>query len=215
MSDQPAGPLAVLAGDIVRSSDLTTPALDAVFLSLSEADDALTRLQGFGARLTRFRGDGWQMVAAPRFAFRAALLARAAVRRTAKGRDTRLALAIGDVDRLGDTLGAAAGPAFLTSGRLLETLRGHRRMAAAGSDDMILGLADGIIAGWTAKQAEVAFGLLTDPGRTQEAVASHLNVSRQIVQRQADAARLWALDTALALWEESNVFELLSTKATE
>lgn len=202
MSDGLPGHLAVLTGDIVASSALSTKDLDDLFRALGEAADALATLQDIAPRLTRFRGDGWQMVAAPRLAFRAALVARAAVRAVAKGRDTRLALAIGEVDRLGARgLADAAGAAFLASGRLLDRLPAKRRMAAEGQLAIPLALSDGIVAGWTARQAEIALHLLSRPGRTRAAVADALGIAPQIVQRQADAARLWSIDAALELIE--------------
>lgn len=204
MSDGLPGQLAVLTGDIVASSTLSTTDLDALFGALGHAAEALAALQDTPPRLTRFRGDGWQMLAAPRFAFRATLVARAAVRAVAKGRDTRLALAIDGVERLGPQgLADAAGPAFLASGRLLDRLPSKRRMAAEGRLAMPIALADGIVAGWTARQAEVAFHLLSVPGRTRVAVAETMGIAPQIVQRQSDAARLWAVEAALALEEAS------------
>ncbi|KFI27824.1 hypothetical protein CG51_08470 [Haematobacter missouriensis] len=202
MSDGLPGRLAVLTGDIVASSALSTDDLDDLFRALGGAADSLAGLQDVVPRLTRFRGDGWQMVTVPRLAFRAALVARAAVRAVAKGRDTRLALAIGAVDRLdAHGLEDAAGAAFLASGRLLDRLPAKRRMAAEGHLAMSLALSDGIVAGWTARQAEIALHLLSHPGRTRAAVADALGIAPQIVQRQADAARLWAIEAALAVYE--------------
>ena len=192
--------VAVLTGDIVRSSALGGAELDAVFADLACGAAAVEALQGFPPRLTRFRGDGWQMVCAPGRALRCALLMRAAVRRGGKGRDTRLSLAIGPVDPLPVTLGGASGAAFVASGRGLETLRGRHRMVVDGAPALAVAipLADAIASGWTPAQAAVVFEMLRQPGRTQEAIAEKLGHSQQDIQKKATAAGFWAIEAAIS-----------------
>ncbi|MEP2843326.1 MAG: hypothetical protein ABJY39_00345, partial [Alphaproteobacteria bacterium] len=57
---------AIFTGDIVKSSAMSRAELDAVFARLEDAAEALTIWQGQPARMTRFRGDGWQMAVVPK-----------------------------------------------------------------------------------------------------------------------------------------------------
>jgi hypothetical protein len=187
---------AVFTGDIVKSSDLSAEALAATFDTLSEAADAIEAWQGASARLTRFRGDGWQMIVAPALTFRAALAVRAAVRKTGKGRNTRIAVAIGEAHVTGGDLSSAHGDAFTTSGHALDEMKRRPLMIAPSAGLALrisLTLADQIIAGWTPRQAEIALLLLPPDAPTQAEVADALDMTRQAVQKQAETSGLNAL----------------------
>lgn len=194
--------LAVLTGDIVASSRLGPDGLRTVFEALEAAAGRLRRWQGRSARLTRYRGDGWQAVAAPPLAFRAALALRAAVRATAKGHDTRIAVALGPGRIPGDTLADAEGPAFTASGRLLDGMPRRRRMsadAAALPLHVALTLADEIVSRWTVRQAEIAGAVLDAPGATQAELAARLGIAQQTLQGTLAAAGLDGLAEVAAL----------------
>ena len=64
-----------------------------------------------------------------------------------------------------------------------------------------LPLADEIVQGWTPKQAQVVQALLAPDAPTQEALAQTLGRSRQMTQKQADAAGITALLESCALYE--------------
>jgi hypothetical protein len=187
---------AVFTGDIVRSTDLGADALDDVFAALEGAAKAIALWPDSSTAFSRFRGDGWQMALPPVYTLRGALVMRAAVRMTGKGRDTRIGIGIGDGQLSGHDLGSADGPAFLHSGRALDAINRGPRMAVPDGPACLqtaVPLADRIAQGWTPKQAQVAYALLAPTPPTQDALAQTLGRSRQMTQKQADAAGITAL----------------------
>lgn len=195
--------LAVLTGDIVHSGRLPEGGLDEIFAHLSAAAVEISDWQSLPSRFTRFRGDGWQMMVEPRFALRAALCLRAAVRQSGKGRETRLAIGFGTGEIEGDTLANATGPAFEAAGHALDSMtRGPLMVAPNGPLALrsALPLADHIAQGWTVRQAEIAAALLHPARPSQENVAAQLGVRQQTIQEQADSSGILPLiDTCLML----------------
>lgn len=195
---------AVFTGDIVRSSDLEAGGLAEVFAVLKTAAQQIASWPDSTAPFARFRGDGWQMALPPRYALRGALTLRAAVRATGKGRDTRIGIGIGAGQLSGNDLAGADGPAFVQSGRALDTIKRQNLLAStdAGSALRIaLPLADRIAQGWTPKQAWIALHLLSPRPPTQHALATQLGTRRQLIQKQADAAGVAALSESCAAYE--------------
>lgn len=187
---------AVFTGDIVRSGDLGEQGLADVFEALEAAARDVAFWPESHSAFARFRGDGWQMALPARYALRAALTCRAAVRRTGKGRDTRIGIGLGAGTLDGTDLAAADGPAFVQSGRALDAIKRGPRMAAPDAPALLrtaLPLADVIARGWTAKQAQVVQALLSPAAPAQEDLAQAFGRSRQMVQKQAEAASLAAL----------------------
>lgn len=187
---------AVFTGDIVRSSDLEVGGLTEVFDALETQAQRIATWPDSTAPFLRFRGDGWQMALPPRYALRAALTLRAAVRSTGKGRDTRIGIGSGAGLMKDGNLAEADGPAFVQSGHALDTLKRSTRMAAPDGPMALriaLPLADEIAQGWTPKQAQVVQALLAPDAPTQDALAQTLGRSRQMTQKQADAAGIAAL----------------------
>lgn len=196
--------LAVFTGDIVRSSDLEAGGLTEVFDALEAQAMRIAQWPDSMAPFARFRGDGWQMALPPRYALRAALTLRAAVRSTGKGRDTRIGIGLGAGTMDGNDLAGADGPAFVQSGHALDALKRSPYMAAPDGPlplRIALPLADEIVQGWTPKQAQVVQALLAPDAPTQEALAQTLGRSRQMTQKQADAAGITALLESCALYE--------------
>ncbi|MCR8825601.1 hypothetical protein [Pseudosulfitobacter koreensis] len=190
--------LAVLTGDIVKSSTLPAGGLAQIFDGLDAAAAALSGWQDQAPHLTRARGDSWQAVCAAPFAFRAALAFRAGVRMTGKGHDTRIGLAIGDgtVNGTGTDLADADGPAFVASGRALDEMARTARLStnlAPATLRAALPLADHISSRWTVRQAQIALASLAVPTPTQDALADHFEVSRQTIHRLQDTAGIRAL----------------------
>ncbi len=182
---------AVLTGDIIKSSQLPEGGLDLIFKNLQSVADTIELWQGTPAYLTRNRGDGWQMVADPRFALRATFAARAAVRMTDRRFDTRIALAIGAGTITGTDLSNAAGPAFTKSGQSLENMPKKRTFSVAphgGTHSLILRLAEEIIARWTDTQAGLALRALAPNRPTQSELAAQMGITQQSVQQSLDAS---------------------------
>lgn len=198
--------LAVFTGDIVRSSDLGARGLSNVFTALEAAAQSIARWPDSMAPFARFRGDGWQMALPPHYALRAALSLRAAVRSTGKGIETRIGIGIGTGDISGDDLAGADGPAFVQSGHALDAIKRHCLLSAPEASPVLraaLPLADRIAQGWTPKQAQIVLHLLRPAPPTQEALANQLGSTRQLIQKQADAASVAALIESCEVYEMS------------
>jgi hypothetical protein len=194
---------AVFTGDIVRSSDLAAPDLDLVLAALQAQSDRIGQWPASTTAFARFRGDGWQMALPHQFALRAALVMRASVRATGKGRDTRIGIGLGPAELRAD-LAASDGPAFVRSGHALDAMKRAARMTAPDAPSVLrcaLPLADRIVGGWTAGQAQVVHHLLAPAPPTQAALAQSLGTSRQMVQKQAEAAGLAALIESCEAYE--------------
>jgi hypothetical protein len=199
--------LAVLTGDIVRSSALAQSGLDAAMAAIAEAAGAAARWGDRSARLARFRGDGWQWVAPePRLAMRAALVIRASLRAEGRAFDTRISIGIGPGSLPSDgELAAASGPAFQLSGRGLDEMGRSRRLAlawavppaCAGERRALVALVDEIARRWTPAQARVLRAALQPEPPAQTELAAALGVAQQTVARHLRAAGAGALAGAL------------------
>ncbi|MEH6646560.1 hypothetical protein [Sulfitobacter sp.] len=197
---------AVFTGDIVRSGDLEHDALSEVFVALETAARDIADWPDSRTAFARFRGDGWQMALPVRYAMRAALSLRAAVRCTGKGRDTRIGIGIGEGNLHGVDLAAGDGPAFVHSGHALDAIKRTPRMSAPDAPALLrtaLPLADIIAQSWTAKQAQVVQALLAPAPPTQDELAHALGRSRQMIQKQADAAGLAGLVESCEAYESA------------
>ena len=195
---------AIFTGDIVKSSAMSRAELDAVFARLEDAAEALTTWQGQPARMTRFRGDGWQMAVVPKFTLRAALVLRAAVRRCGKTADTRFGIGIGEAHFAGDDLSRADGAALVRSGHALDAMPRARRMHAPDAPLALraaLPLADRIASGWTKRQADVAYYMLAPEPPVQADLAQRFELTQQSVQGHVDAAGIDELREVCKLCE--------------
>jgi hypothetical protein len=196
---------AIFTGDIVKSTAMTRAELDAVFTRLEEAADAVATWQDQPTRMTRFRGDGWQMAVTPQFTFRAALVLRAAVRRCGKTADTRFGIGQGDAHFAGDDLSRADGAALVRSGHALDTMPRARRMNAPDTPVALraaLPLADRIVRGWTMRQADVAYYMLAPEPPVQAILAQQFDLTQQSVQGHVDAAGIDELREVCNVLEE-------------
>ncbi|MCR8723883.1 hypothetical protein [Frigidibacter sp. ROC022] len=210
--------VAVLTGDLIDSSRAAPAEVDAAMTCLGAAAREIAARARTDARFSRFRGDGWQMVLEnPSDSLRATLLLTARLRAADLDLATRIAIGIGAVDSLGTrNLGDATGPAFVTSGHLLDGLPHDRRLAIAGPKDpdqpafrqLVTPLHEAILAlveqqsqRWTAAQAEAVALSLIHPGRTHAQLAAQLGVTRQAVQSRLASAGAAALEPALRAFE--------------
>ena len=194
--------IAVLTGDIVKSTRLTRDEREALFTGLKAGAAAVEALQKETARFERFSGDSWQMLATPRFALRACLMMRAYIRQESKAFETRISVGLGAVEPLSpEGLGASDGPAFQASGRGLQALKGTQFFTVNTTDLPIYILADEISKGWTQAQARVLCKSLTRPHPTQDSLASYLGVSRMTVRGHQIAAGEPALLEVLEMLE--------------
>ncbi len=196
--------IAVLTGDIVKSTALSRDERDALFAGLRSGAAAVEALQGERPHFERFSGDSWQMLTAPRFALRASLLMRAFIRQESKAFETRVSVGIGAVEPLSpEGLGASDGPAFQASGRGLQALKGAQYFNINTQNHTVFILSDEISKRWTQAQARVLAYALMLPRPTQEAVAGKVGISQQSVRNHLTAAGEPALQAALADIENS------------
>lgn len=194
---------AVFTGDLIGSREVSAAAVDAAMDSLKNAAQSLETAHGFSARFTRNRGDGWQILLPhPHLALHAFLALAATLRAADTGLATRIAIGLGPVDTPGTAdLSDAAGAAFVTSGDLLETLDTETAaIAGHGVTDWqrgVIALADWIVNGWTAQQAEAVAVTLLDPTHTTNAErARTLGISRQAFEARLKGSGLSAFAPA-------------------
>lgn len=200
---------AVLTGDVVQSTRLGTHA-KSLPGRLEQAGELARELAtGTSTPVDVFRGDAWQMaIRPPADAIAVAIRFRLSLRwfSGVPEVDTRVAIGIGEVDRLpSDRVSRGNGAAFRLSGRALDEMARGRRMAIRTDDaglegtlDAILGLLDTMVSGWSEAQAwAVDFALL---GWNQKRIAKAwqpASISQQAVQKHLQRAGWPAVDRAL------------------
>ncbi|ETX27201.1 hypothetical protein [Roseivivax isoporae] len=198
---------AVLTGDIVGSRKAGREAVEASFDTLARSLSRMAPWCGGPARLTRFRGDGWQaLVPEGARALRAALVLRADLR--AEDRPAmRVAIGLGGATRTGSRdLSDADGPAFHAAGDALDAMgRGTRLvLAARGAPALapaLVTLCDAVSRGWSRAQAEAAALALVPAPPTQAEIAARFGISQQAVAARLDGAGAEALEAALEAFE--------------
>ena len=199
--------LAVLTGDIVASSRLSSKDLDDVLSGVAASAEAAASWTGGRARFERYRGDGWQCLGpSPVLSLRAALFIRAGLRALGRDLDTRISVGIGAGTVPETGVAAASGPAFERSGAGLDGLGRAARFAVTPSDDpalagAVFALADEISRRWTARQAEVFVHALPPDAPTQSVIGERRGFSQQMVAKHLRAGGDRALREAMAALE--------------
>lgn len=207
----PAPQIAVLTGDLVGSTSLSVQTLDAAMRAIrtAAAEAGPWHSPPSDTRFTRFRGDGWQIVLSdPRLSLRAAVVIQGLL--IALGQESRISIGIGTADTLGTRdLADAAGPAFELSGRGLDVMPAHLRLAIAGSgirlqDELIADLLGERMGRWTAAQAEAMALQLGSPERirTLQEIGQKLNISAQAVNDRIRGAGGQIIGSVLRRWEK-------------
>ncbi len=161
--------VAILTGDIVRSSSLPQNRRFDLFQSLQELSELILQQYPNDVRLglSKFRGDGWQLlVDHPQRFFEISLFIRTYVRALFKKEklDTRIAIAIGSVEFVPEhNISEGFGIAFTESGKKLDQLKNYRMgitLAAPSAApysrlfDALLKSYDTVITSWTAMQCQ-------------------------------------------------------------
>ena len=197
-------PIAVLTGDLVNSRRADTSAVGITFDALRAATDDFGQAHQLDLRFTRFRGDGWQAVLTrPNTILEATLFILARLKATPNSLATRIGIGIGPSTSLGTSdLADADGPAFITSGRVIDSMSPKRRLPIAGqgigqNQTAILDLTEFITAGWTTTQAQAMAHALRNYPRTQDDIASELGITRQAVQSRLAGAGLAYFETSI------------------
>ena len=209
---QSGADLAVLTGDIVRSSKLAPETLDAAMAGLARGAAAMGRWEGSrDASFDRFRGDGWQCLApSPAMALRAALFLRAHLRALDREIDTRVSVGIGPgaLAPSGDLAAASARPSRSraaastawpepsSSPSAGRARRRRPRSSARSTRSPTRSRGCGHRA-----QAEVLIETLSPGDERQKALAAQRGVSQQAIAKRLSAGGDWALQRAMAALE--------------
>ncbi len=200
--------IAVITGDLVKSTGLPEGRVAVAFEALKTAADQISRWHdpATPTSFSRNRGDGWQLVLAdPRLALRAALFLRAALRSRGKDLATRMAVGIAAGAPPGTTdLNLATGPAFVAAGHALDTMKPPVELRVVSDNralEAVFRLADHLSRGWTQKQAATLVPMLAPGGATQQTVAEQQQVTRQAVGQALRSAGYDAISDALRLIE--------------
>ncbi len=202
---------AVLTGDIVNSTGLTTAIEKKLFRVVQELFIA--------HKVEFFRGDSFQVyVRDPKEALKLALLSRTAAISLFKGEklilsDIRISIGVGTVETPVKTLRTAKGEAFLLSGRKFDEIaKSSRRLAIVAADplakeglDIIADYINSIFEGMTGKQAEVIFELLK--GEIQKGIAKKLRKTKSTIHQRIISGRWPEIERLLLHYE--NIINLL------
>lgn len=199
---------AVISGDLIRSRQANETQITSAFDTLSRTATALQDITGNPLKFTRFRGDGWQVhLSNPGAALTCCLIFHAHLRAAGLKIDSRIAVGIGPITSTGSTtLSDAAGFAFIASGKALDKI-GKRLIVVDGQNigpdqQALFHLAEHIIFGWTANQAEAAAIALKNKDFRQEDIANQLGITRQAVQMRLASAGLSALESACNAFQQ-------------
>jgi hypothetical protein len=203
-------PNAVITGDLVKSTGLPEDRIAVAFEALKSAADQISGWQDppSPTAFSRNRGDGWQIfLADSRFALRAALYLRAALRAQGKDLATRMAVGIANGPPPGTPdLNLASGPAFVAAGHALDTMKPPVELKVATDDgalEAVFRLADHLSRGWTQKQAAALVPMLAPWGATQQTVAEQQRITRQAVGQALRGAGYDAIHDVLRMIEGS------------
>jgi hypothetical protein len=184
--------VAVLTGDIIRSSDLSPENRETLQVALDEAFAGVTHfIPSFKAE--QFRGDSFQALLdnQPEEGLRALLFLITSLH--LRGFGVRIALGIGAVSYESGSILTSDGSAFQASGPALDDLKKKKQLVAiAGPSDSFnqewrvhaLTL-DYLLGRWTIPQAEAVLGALQ--GLTQDETANRLGIRQPAVQQRLQA----------------------------
>lgn len=206
---------AVLTGDVIRSSKLTTEELarlPAVFAGIvKQVDSTCGQLQET-TKFSIFRGDSFQLLTTPACALKALILLRAQLRKSypktlANAVDVRVALTLGTVAHIAPNITESSGEAFTLSGHLLDTLPYSRQSVFGFNNGEVdkelntaLSLADEIIRKWTTSQALLVPYLLS--GLNQSEIARQTQNSQPSILRKLQAMGWQGINNFLLRYEE-------------
>lgn len=196
--------MAVLSGDIVKSTKMTAKQLDFVRDVLEVAVGEARNWSGATMHGPDFyRGDAWQLVVEdPRWFLRLAVWMKTALAVSPFKAQTRIAIGVGEVEALDpDVVSRSIGDAFTLSGRALDAMGKRRDMVLALPEEQVglswlaaqVGVCDYIVSRWTRSQAEVALPLLVPNAPSQAEAAEALGRLPQAVSRVYRDAGLYVL----------------------
>jgi len=223
------GPVAVLTGDIIDSTILSSDRLQQARHVVLDAARTFEqrRPSGLGGGAEFFRGDAWQlMLCKPGGALRLALLIRARLR-SELGADTRISIGIGGVDLIDpDRTSLSLGEAFVLSGRALDKMTGYFEMTATLPESagvpaqwlpVMAHLCSGLVQSWTRRQAEIVACalLLEQPTHARIAEALTPPVQKQSVTGALRGAHWRTLMEPIRAFEATDWSALMNARQAE
>lgn len=211
------GLYAVVTGDIVRSSKLTTGQRSHLLSVLKASFHTIENIlpDGIRAPFEIHRGDSFQgVLSRPEAALRVAIAIRTSLRHgfeTKQRRhalDARIAVGIGQIDFLPASRGQEGdGEAFRRSGQTLDGMKGGQRLIIRtpwqevdAELDTACALLDALINRWSGEQAQAILGQIR--GLTQERAAREFGVSQPAVRQRLKSAGGWAIEELCRRFEQ-------------
>lgn len=204
MPDTSSDLIAVLSGDLVKSTEMDATTIDEVREVISAAVRQAMQWQApciVGPEF--YRGDAWQLaVTQPHGFLRLATWIKAHLAASEWRARTRIAIGLGTVDALNrNAVSRSLGEAFVLSGRLLESMGRAQDMDVALPSQLqdlawlpaVVSSCDFIVSRWTRSQAEVAQLFLVPDAPSQLEAANVLNRHRQSVNRVYRDSGVFAL----------------------
>jgi hypothetical protein len=219
---------AVITGDIIHSTKLPSEHRKVL---LSDIEQALKRWdKSFKMKSEMFRGDSFQCLVDPVYGLRVALIIKtyirslnpsmlydlqnrknpnkkAAVFYTKFIYDARVAVGIGQIEAIGQRLASSHGPAFTTSGHLLDDIKNTRQSLTIGSNDEFDAewgtesfLLDALIAKTSALQCKVLYLKLLN--NTEIQIADKLQIAQSAVNQRSTGGSWNAIQRMLGRFEE-------------
>ncbi len=219
---------AIITGDVIHSTRMNIEYRNWLFKQIASALKQWDK--DFGMRSETFRGDSFQsLVKRPVDALKLALLQKTFIRslnpsdlydvgkKNAISRkgiffpmwifDARIAIGIGNVDLLTNSLAGSGGQAFQLSGQLLDKMKGKKQSLGISTNDRFKEeletefiLLDAIISKTTALQCEVINHKLL--GYTEIEIAKKLNIRQSAVNQRSNSGNWNAIESMLKRFEK-------------
>ncbi len=195
--------IAVITGDIVNSS-----VLDEAQKSFIQNGIEQFMHEGILLRPRFYRGDSFQLAAKPMVALLLALKFRMEVRRKNEAVDLRVAIGIGEVSSWNEDVLLADGPAFVLSGKNLDSLKKKdlNIIIVTGNKELDSELetycymADVLLKNLSSVQANMLFYKLNS--LSQEQVGEILQISQPSVSKTLKAANWKVIEKFLERYEQ-------------
>lgn len=202
--------ITVLTGDIVNSTRLSEAEHQRAYEALERCAAMIADWTNAPLRLTRHRGDGWQVVITPpALGLRCALVFRAALKALGRSFDTTIGLGEGAVHApVPNDLNAATEAPFVQSGRAQTQTKSQSIAFLHGGAGALNGaavLAATLSDDWTAAQSAAIYHALhphKEPNFTE--IGERLGKSRQAATKALDGAKCERLRYALGLFESDD-----------
>jgi hypothetical protein len=220
---------AVLTGDIIQSSRLSSNQLESVRSSLIASVNAVRRWKPglVKGKPEFFRGDAWQLLLADAaMALRVGVFLRASL--LSRGlADSRVAIGLGEVEEISDErVSLSTGQAFILSGKALDRMTLYSNMTIEVAKSVgplsdwlpVAGhLCDSLIGQWTTRQAELVRAAINPNEPDSERIGQALkpSVSKQAVAKGLSGANWYVIREAVRLFEETPWDALLSPDSSD